>query len=58
MIAANSGLGYVMVVASGNLDVPLVFAGLIVLAAMGLVLYFVAAFFERRMTGWAYRGGA
>ena len=56
MAAANGGLGYLMVVASGNLDVPLVFAGLLLLAAMGVVFYFVAALFERRMTAWAYRG--
>ena len=56
LAAANGGLGYLMVVASGNLDVPLVFAGLLLLAAMGVVFYFVAALFERRMTAWAYRG--
>lgn len=56
MAAANGGLGYLMVVASGNLDIPLVFAGLLMLAAMGVVFYFVAAIFERRMTAWAYRG--
>jgi NitT/TauT family transport system permease protein len=56
MVAANGGLGYVMVVGSGNLDVPLVFAGLLLLSLMGLVFYVVAAFFEKRMTAWAYRG--
>jgi len=56
MVAANGGLGYLMVVGSGNLDVPLVFAGLILLSAMGLMFYVVAAFFEKRMTAWAYRG--
>jgi NitT/TauT family transport system permease protein len=56
MVAANGGLGYVMVVGSGNLDVPLVFAGLILLSVMGLAFYVVAAFFEKRMTAWAYRG--
>jgi NitT/TauT family transport system permease protein len=56
MVAANGGIGYLMVVASGNLDIPLVFAGLLLLAAMGVVFYFVAAVFERRMTAWAYRG--
>jgi NitT/TauT family transport system permease protein len=55
MAAANGGLGYLMVVASGNLDVPLVFAGLLVLATIGVVFYFVASLFERRMTAWAYR---
>lgn len=56
MVAANGGIGYLMVVASGNLDIPLVFAGLLLLAAMGVLFYLVAAIFERRMTAWAYRG--
>lgn len=56
MVAANGGLGYLMVVGSGNLDVPLVFAGLILLSVMGVAFYVVASLFERRMTAWAYRG--
>jgi NitT/TauT family transport system permease protein len=36
--------------------VPLVFAGLIVIAAMGVTMYAAAAILERRWTGWATRG--
>ena len=55
-VAANKGIGNVMMIASGNFDVPLVFAGLFILAAMGVALYMLSAFVEQRMTGWASRG--
>lgn len=54
-VAANKGIGNVMIIASGNFDVPMVFAGLVILAVMGVALYAVSAFLERRMTGWAQR---
>ncbi|MEC5384343.1 ABC transporter permease [Uliginosibacterium sp. H3] len=54
-IAANKGIGNVMIIASGNFDVPLVFAGLFILAAMGVVLYVVSSLIEQRVTGWATR---
>ena len=34
-VASNAGIGYLMIVATNNMDVPLAFAGLFVLAAMG-----------------------
>jgi len=54
-VAANSGIGYLMMQASSNLNAPLVFAGLVVLAFLGVVLYEVFAFLERRVTFWATR---
>jgi NitT/TauT family transport system permease protein len=54
-VAANRGIGNVMIIASGNFDVPMVFAGLVILAVMGVMLYGVSSFLERRMTGWAQR---
>ena len=44
-----------MIIASGNFDVPMVFAGLFILAALGIALYAVSAYFELRMTGWTQR---
>jgi NitT/TauT family transport system permease protein len=35
--------------------VPIVFAGLLVLAFLGIVLYGLTAGIERRFTGWAFR---
>jgi NitT/TauT family transport system permease protein len=54
-VAANSGIGYVMVVATNNMDGPLAFAGLTILALMGVTLYALSLFVEKRLTGWAYR---
>lgn len=54
-VAANKGIGTVMMIASGNFDVPLVFAGLFLLAGMGVVLYAFSSLIEHRMTGWAQR---
>ena len=54
-VAANKGIGNVMMIASGNFDVPMVFAGLFILAVLGVALYAVSAYFEGRMTGWTQR---
>jgi NitT/TauT family transport system permease protein len=55
-IAGNRGIGYLMLQASSSFRVPLVFAGLIVVAVMGIGMYALFAVIERRMTGWAFRG--
>lgn len=54
-VASNRGIGTVMMIASGNFDVPMVFAGLFLLAFMGVVLYAISSWVEGRMTGWAQR---
>lgn len=54
-VASNEGIGYLMLQASSRFQIPLVFAGLIVIAAMGVVMYFAFAAVERRLTGWATR---
>ena len=55
-IASNSGIGYLMLSASATFRVPLVFAGLLVIAAMGVMMYWLAAKFETRWASWAIRG--
>ncbi len=55
-VASNRGIGHLMMVASSRFDVPLVFAGLLVTAVMGVMMYLVASVIEKRMTGWATRG--
>ena len=55
-VASNAGIGYLMMVASAHFDVPLVFAGLVVIAVMGVVMYEIFAVVERRTTFWATRG--
>ena len=54
-VAANKGIGNVMMIASGNFDVTLVFAGLFILALLGVTLYAISSFIEARMTGWTQR---
>ncbi len=56
-IAANSGLGHMMLAAQSQFNVPLVFAGLIMLAIEGIVMYALMAWLEKRTTGWAHRSG-
>jgi NitT/TauT family transport system permease protein len=55
-VAANKGIGYLMMAATANFDTPLVFAGLFVIAVMGIVMYALFAVVEQRMTFWAKRG--
>ncbi|SDW13330.1 NitT/TauT family transport system permease protein [Albimonas donghaensis] len=55
-VASNSGIGYLMLAASSNYNVPLVFAGLLVVAFLGVLMYALMALVEGRMTGWAFRG--
>ena len=55
-VAANKGIGHLMILASSRFDVPLVFAGLMVTAVMGVAMYVAAVAIEDRTTGWATRG--
>lgn len=54
-VASNRGIGNVMMSASSNFDVPLVFAGLFILAGLGVALYAAFSLIEGRVTGWATR---
>lgn len=55
IIAGNNGIGNVMLVAGSNFNVPLVFAALLVVGAMGIGMYAIFDFIERRMTAWSVR---
>lgn len=54
-IAANAGLGFLMVQAGSNFQMPLVFAGLLLLAVEGIAMYAVFAAVETHFTRWAFR---
>jgi NitT/TauT family transport system permease protein len=54
-IAANAGLGFLMVQAGSNFQMPLVFAGLIGLAVEGIAMYALFAYIEVYFTRWAFR---
>ena len=57
-IASNYGIGTVMMVASANFDVALLFAGLALISITGIALYGLFSFAEARLTGWATRESA
>ncbi|TDR88043.1 ABC transporter permease [Enterovirga rhinocerotis] len=54
-VASNRGIGNVMISASSNFNVPLAFAGLFILAGLGIALYAIFSLIERQVTGWATR---
>ena len=54
-VASNRGIGNLMMIASSSFDVPLVFAGLFILAVLGVALYAGFSLIEGRVTGWAVR---
>lgn len=56
-VASNYGLGNLMLQAQAQFQVPLIFAGLVALAVEGIVMYWLMAMLETRMTGWAQRSG-
>jgi NitT/TauT family transport system permease protein len=56
-VASNDGIGNLMLQAQAQFQVPLIFAGLVALAVEGIVMYWLMAVLENRMTGWAQRSG-
>ncbi len=54
-LASNDGIGYLMVQAASQFRTPLMFAGVTVIAAMGIATYVVFVLIERRFTSWAMR---
>ena len=56
IVAGNNGIGNVMLIASSNFNVPLVFAALLVVGVMGVSMYAIFAVLETRFTSWSVRG--
>ncbi|HET7911035.1 MAG TPA: ABC transporter permease [Pseudolabrys sp.] len=56
IVAGNNGIGNVMLIASSNFNVPLVFAALLVVGVMGVSMYAIFAALESRFTAWSVRG--
>lgn len=54
-IASNDGIGYLMLQSASQFRTPLLFAGVFVIAAMGIATYLACALIESRMTNWATR---
>lgn len=55
-VTANSGVGYRIHVAGHQLQTPTVFVGIMVIAAIAMVLTTAANLVERRFQGWQLRG--
>ncbi|MEX0787527.1 MAG: ABC transporter permease [Anaerolineales bacterium] len=51
-VAANEGLGFLLNVARGRYDTPLVFGCILLLVGMALTLYGITSWFELRLLGW------
>jgi NitT/TauT family transport system permease protein len=51
-IGANEGLGYVLILASGNLDAPLVFAVLFLISALAVIFYAAVGLIEDFFIWW------
>lgn len=51
-VGADRGLGYVLLLASGNLDAPLLFADLILMSLIGVVLFVLVEVLERLLIPW------
>ena len=56
IVAGNDGIGNVMLIASSNFNVPLVFAALLVVGVMGVGMYAIFAMLETHFTSWSIRG--
>lgn len=52
-VASNAGLGYLIVQATADFNVPLAFAALILLAVMGVILYSFFVYVEKKVIYWA-----
>ncbi len=52
-IASNAGLGYLIVQAASDFNVPLAFAALITLAILGVILYTLFVAIEKKVIYWA-----
>jgi NitT/TauT family transport system permease protein len=46
-VGGDAGLGYQLMIANGNLNTPLLFAGVLALTVLGLVLFGVVELVER-----------
>src|SRR3954468_5279187 len=51
-VGSNSGIGYVLQIANGNFDLPLMFAALVILSLIGVVLFVAIDMIERWAIPW------
>jgi NitT/TauT family transport system permease protein len=51
-VGSNSGIGFVLQRSIGNFELPTMFAALVILAALGVVLFWAIEMVERRLIPW------
>jgi NitT/TauT family transport system permease protein len=51
-VGASAGIGYLLIVAQGNLRSDVLFAALVVITVIGLVLYYAVEWIARLMMKW------
>jgi len=51
-VGSNSGIGYVLQKANGTFDLPLMFAGLVILSLVGVLLFLAIELIERALMPW------
>lgn len=55
-VGGNRGIGFLMLSAGARNDTATTFAGLFAIAIMGVLMYALCAWVEKRTTRWAFRG--
>ena len=51
-VGADKGLGYLLLVANGNIDTTFLFAALIVLTVIGLLFFYLVEWLEKKIIPW------
>lgn len=51
-VGADAGLGYLIIVAGSSFDIPRQFAAIVVLSAIGMAFFWLAAWVERKSLPW------
>lgn len=51
-LGADHGLGHVIILSNSNLDMPTLFASILVLASLGIAMTFLIGAVERRVLFW------
>ena len=51
-VSSDNGLGYVISYANTSLDTDVMFAGLLVLSALGVALFLIIVLIERMVLSW------
>lgn len=52
-VGSREGLGYLIMVGTGNFDTPIVFACIIALTIIGVSLFYIIVFIDKRLSWWS-----